>query len=422
MGISSPSVDFLLFFNSVLFFVFGLLIVVTRPTRLTGAQKKALRQAEPILQHIFQHQSLDNKGAEVCIIEILRMANSAGLAEEDIFRLYDLVPAYLLPNKLGTEGPTLDWHSYDLCIVSAEPDLKLARRIGNSLRLHYPNLRVFVDDGLVIGPQAELFKRIYRAGSRLCLALVSVHLVHDQRRRHQLNEARQREKISRNRRTISSRSSAYLKPIAVDEPGLQFMKQQKDLAPFVEHVVVINDRDRLFTLVVNSILEEFKKILPYPPVPPTELDSQKIFISHSQLDDVFARPLYRDLEGRGIACWFAPENMLIGEKILDSIEAALRRYRRVLLILSEESIKSSWVEREVKMAFEMEKASGLTLLYPIKIDNAIDNASLEWVSDLHRQRNIGDFSNWGNPEAYKRALDRLVRALQSEKHLDAGSH
>jgi hypothetical protein len=191
-----PEIQPIVLTNSVLFFAFGLLTLNTKPKRLISAQRKAHKQAKPILRIISEHTSSDKGSREIRVVEIAQQGSSAGVAEEDIYRLYDMVPASFLPERLEAGGPSIDWYSYDLCIISAESDLTLARRIENALRMRYPKLRVFVDDTLVIGPQIKLFKRIYGAGSRLCLALVSVHLVHDKRRREQLNEARMREKIS----------------------------------------------------------------------------------------------------------------------------------------------------------------------------------------------------------------------------------
>ena len=47
--------------------------------------------------------------------------------------------------------------------------------------------------------------------------------------------------------------------------------------------------------------------------------------------------------------------MPIGAKILDGIDEAIRLRDKVLLILSEHSIKSDWVEDEVTTAFEEER-------------------------------------------------------------------
>ena len=46
-------------------------------------------------------------------------------------------------------------------------------------------------------------------------------------------------------------------------------------------------------------------------------------------------------------CWFAPHDMKIGAKILDTLDEAIRLRDKVLLVLSEASIASDWVEDEV---------------------------------------------------------------------------
>jgi uncharacterized protein YjbI with pentapeptide repeats len=76
------------------------------------------------------------------------------------------------------------------------------------------------------------------------------------------------------------------------------------------------------------------------------------FISYSAKDQEFAERLYADLQNKGVRCWFAPHDLRIGRKILDAIDAAIRLRDRVLLILSEHSINSDWVEDEVTAGFE----------------------------------------------------------------------
>jgi TIR domain len=51
-------------------------------------------------------------------------------------------------------------------------------------------------------------------------------------------------------------------------------------------------------------------------------------------------------------------------KILDEIDTAIRLRDKVLLILSDHSIKSDWVEDEVKTAYEEERKRGQTVLSP----------------------------------------------------------
>ena len=46
----------------------------------------------------------------------------------------------------------------------------------------------------------------------------------------------------------------------------------------------------------------------------------KPFISYSSSDNDFAHRLYDDLQGRDVRCWFAPEDMKIGDRTRQRIE------------------------------------------------------------------------------------------------------
>ena len=51
-------------------------------------------------------------------------------------------------------------------------------------------------------------------------------------------------------------------------------------------------------------------------------------------------------------CWLDQENLKIGDKFREKIDEAIRIYDKLLIILSENSIGSDWVEDEVEAAFE----------------------------------------------------------------------
>ena len=50
------------------------------------------------------------------------------------------------------------------------------------------------------------------------------------------------------------------------------------------------------------------------------IDYYSCFISYSNKDQAFAGKLYTDLQSKGVRCWFAPENIRIGDKIRSSID------------------------------------------------------------------------------------------------------
>jgi uncharacterized protein YjbI with pentapeptide repeats len=134
------------------------------------------------------------------------------------------------------------------------------------------------------------------------------------------------------------------------------------------------------------------------------------FISYSSKDDEFAHRIHADLQNSGVRCWFAPHDLPIGDKILDALDAAIRLRDKVMLILSEHSITSDWVEDEVTKAFEEERKRGQIVLFPVRLDEAVMNTSEAWASKL-RARNIGDFRKWKDHDAYKQSFERVLRDL-----------
>ncbi|HYR07961.1 MAG TPA: toll/interleukin-1 receptor domain-containing protein, partial [Longimicrobium sp.] len=96
------------------------------------------------------------------------------------------------------------------------------------------------------------------------------------------------------------------------------------------------------------------------------------FISYSSRDDRFARKLYGDLVNAGIYCWWAAEDMRIGDSISDVILTEIGMRDKLLLVLSAHSVESAWVKREVRRATAGNRAG---VLVPIRIDDAVLRSS-----------------------------------------------
>lgn len=143
------------------------------------------------------------------------------------------------------------------------------------------------------------------------------------------------------------------------------------------------------------------------------------FISYSSRDQAFADRLYVDLQARGVRCWFAPKDLPIGARIRDAIDEAIRETGKLLLVLSESSMASNWVEKEFETAFEEEQRRHDVVLFPIRLDNSPLESTRSWIADIRRARNIGDFSGWQDDASYKAAFVRLLRDLQRSVKRDA---
>jgi len=137
------------------------------------------------------------------------------------------------------------------------------------------------------------------------------------------------------------------------------------------------------------------------------------FISYSSKDEEFAQRLHADLQSKGVRCWFAPEDLKIGERFRRRIDEVIRVYERLLLILSEHSVESSWVEKEVETAMESEVDQHRTVLFPVRLDDAVMGVKVGWPADIRRTRHVGDFTRWKEHDPYQKAFDRLLRDLKA---------
>jgi hypothetical protein len=128
----------------------------------------------------------------------------------------------------------------------------------------------------------------------------------------------------------------------------------------------------------------------------------------------FADRLYADLQNKGVRCWFAPHDIQAGKKIHEQIDEAIRVYDRLLLILSDHSMKSEWVKTEIAHARQKELNENRRVLFPLGVVpfdaiKALKNFDADTGKDSAREIReyfIPDFSNWKDHDSYSKAFER----------------
>jgi hypothetical protein len=138
------------------------------------------------------------------------------------------------------------------------------------------------------------------------------------------------------------------------------------------------------------------------------------FISYSSADKDFVDRLYADLQVRGVRCWFAPEDLKIGDHFRQRIDDAIRIHDKLLLVLSENSVQSDWVREEAESCLERERREKRVVLFPVRLDEAVMETDAAWAGSIRRQRHIGDFREWKSHDAYQDGLKRLLRDLKPQ--------
>jgi formylglycine-generating enzyme required for sulfatase activity len=94
-----------------------------------------------------------------------------------------------------------------------------------------------------------------------------------------------------------------------------------------------------------------------------------IFLSHNKNDKLFVRRLAKDLEAAGVRVWLDEAELLPGDSLLSAIQIAISEMEYLAVVLSTNSIKSAWVERELNMAMTEEIQGQKVKVVPLLLED-----------------------------------------------------
>jgi TIR domain len=127
------------------------------------------------------------------------------------------------------------------------------------------------------------------------------------------------------------------------------------------------------------------------------------------------------MRSENLRVWYAPEDMKGGRKLHEEIFRAIQRHDKLLLVLSENSMKSEWVKTEIRRARKDEREENRRKLFPIRL---VDFETLrKWEcfdadnsKDLAielREYYIPDFTKWKDHDAFEAEFAKLLRDLKA---------
>lgn len=93
------------------------------------------------------------------------------------------------------------------------------------------------------------------------------------------------------------------------------------------------------------------------------------FLSHSSNDKHFARRLAEDLRKENFEIFLDEWNIDIGESIVGRINDALERMQGLIIILSNNSINSEWVKKELSSALMKKLSNNTITIIPVLKEN-----------------------------------------------------
>ena len=99
-------------------------------------------------------------------------------------------------------------------------------------------------------------------------------------------------------------------------------------------------------------------------------------------------------------------------RVEKQIDRAMRLNPTVILVLSEHSVESDWVEWEAKKARALEKELDRDVLCPVALDESWKTCT--WPGPLRQQiedYHVLDFSDWQQDDVFDRQFEKLVDGL-----------
>ncbi|HVR97845.1 MAG TPA: toll/interleukin-1 receptor domain-containing protein [Thermoanaerobaculia bacterium] len=126
-----------------------------------------------------------------------------------------------------------------------------------------------------------------------------------------------------------------------------------------------------------------------------------VFLSHNWRDKSFAKRLAEDLEKYGARVWFDTEQIRVGESIISKIAEGVQDCNFLVVILSPNSVGSSWVQTELRLAMTQELNLGQVKVLPLLYQ---DCQMPSFLSDKL-------YADFRAEQRYREALERLLTAL-----------
>lgn len=94
-----------------------------------------------------------------------------------------------------------------------------------------------------------------------------------------------------------------------------------------------------------------------------------IFLSHSHADKPFVNRLATDLRSSGYYVWTDDAEIKIGDSLIQKIREGIDTVAYVGVVISSNSVKSEWVNKEVDIAMNQEIEGQRVKVLPLLLDN-----------------------------------------------------
>lgn len=136
-----------------------------------------------------------------------------------------------------------------------------------------------------------------------------------------------------------------------------------------------------------------------------------IFISHNHKDKPFVRRLANDLGAMGVKAWVDEAEIKVGDSLISKISAGLVEMEYLGVVLSPNSVSSSWVQEELQQALHSQISERKVKVLPILLRDCP-------IPVFLRDKLYADFRDEQN---YEHALEDILKSMGIDTTSGAGA-
>ncbi len=128
-----------------------------------------------------------------------------------------------------------------------------------------------------------------------------------------------------------------------------------------------------------------------------------VFLSHNRRQKPWVRDFYRILRDRNLSVFF-DEEIEAGADYVREVSEAIKSSRKVVFVISESSVRSAWVHREIDSAIHWDPAASKKKILPVLLEPVAEEsipAGLEILERMDLTNHPRQFQEW----------EKLLRAL-----------
>ena len=139
----------------------------------------------------------------------------------------------------------------------------------------------------------------------------------------------------------------------------------------------------------------------------------KVFLSHSVIDKPFVRQLARRFLQSGVQVWLDEAELNVGDSLIQRIAEGIEECDFIVAVISDASVKSKWVQKELYWAMTREIGGRRVVVLPVIVDHCV-------IPFFLRDKLYADFRT---PDQFEPQSELLLRAVtgHSEQPLQSQS-